>query len=379
MGKCKRVLRCYHCGAILQDKSPKESGYISNEKIKDLDASKVLYCDRCYDVMKSFNNSALDLQIDEDILRVLDDAVATDAIILWVIDLFAFNGALNPEIARKIKKLKVVVIGNKLDLMPFGTKKENLEAYVRERFGEYGIDPIAVRLLGNFNKVDYENLLGEMNEARRGHDVYLIGNSFSGKTTLINRMLKNYENKTNRVIRTVTYGDTNTKVLEIPLSRSSFLYELPGFSQRTSVDRKVEKDVAKFIIPHKQIKVTMRNLLVNDCIIIGSLGAFALVAGKPTGVKLYTAEGAENRKVPVKKAEQILVENIQRRTLRPVSDRYTTFLDFDIFEYTMEKDNQLHDIAIEGLGWISFKAQGQTIRVVAPKGASIKECLSKIR
>lgn len=379
MGKCRRMLRCYHCGAVLQDSNPKVSGYISNTKIKDLNATNVLYCDRCYEVMKSFNNSALDLQIDEDILRVLDDAIATDAIILWAIDLFAFNGALNPEIARKVSKLKVVVIGNKLDLMPFGTKKDNLEAYVKERFQEYGIDPIAVRLLGNFNKVDYDNLLSEMNEARRGHDVYLIGNSYSGKTTLINRMLKNYENKTNRVIRTVTYGDTNTKVLEIPLSRSSFLYELPGFSQRTSVDRKVEKEVTKFIIPHKQIKVSTKTLLANDAIAIGSLGGFALMSGKLTSVKFYSAEGVETKKMNVNKLESFFTENFQKRTIRPVSDRYSSYLDFDVFEYTMEKDNQLHDIAIEGLCWISFKAQGQIIRVIAPKGASIKECLSKIR
>ena len=45
----------------------------------------------------------------------------------------------------------------------------------------------------------------------------------------------------------------------------------------------------------------------------------------------------------------------------------------------MEKDNKLHDIAIEGLGWVTFKATGQTIRVIAPKGASIKESLSRIR
>ena len=82
MGKCQRVLRCYHCGSVLQTKDPKQKGYISVESVGgDLTTNRILYCDRCFDVIRSFNNSALDLQIDQDILRILDDAIATDATI----------------------------------------------------------------------------------------------------------------------------------------------------------------------------------------------------------------------------------------------------------------------------------------------------------
>ena len=189
MGKCKRVLRCYHCGSVLQTKDPKQKGYISQSEVGgDLTTNKILYCDRCFDVIRSFNNSALDLQIDQDILRILDDAIATDALIIWVIDLFAFNGALNPEIAKKVKKLKVVVVGNKLDLLPKG-KEKGITEYINERFEEFGIKPHAVRLLGNSNKIDMSDLLNQMNKARQGHDVYLIGNALSGKTTLIKKLL----------------------------------------------------------------------------------------------------------------------------------------------------------------------------------------------
>ena len=127
MGKCKRVLRCYHCGSVLQTKDPKEKGFITESKVGgDLTTNRILYCDRCFDVIHSFNNSALDLQIDQDILRVLDDAVATDALIVWVIDLFAFNGALNPEIAKKVKKLKVVVVTAPV-ISPINEENPNLQ------------------------------------------------------------------------------------------------------------------------------------------------------------------------------------------------------------------------------------------------------------
>ena len=68
-----------------------------------------------------------------------------------------------------------------------------------------------------------------------------------------------------------------------------------------------------------------------------------------------------------------------RRFARPVSERLVSFLDYDMFEYAMENDKKWHDIAIEGLGWLSFIAQGQMIRVRLPKGVALKESIAKIK
>ena len=50
-----------------------------------------------------------------------------------------------------------------------------------------------------------------------------------------------------------------------------------------------------------------------------------------------------------------------------------------MFEYELEDDDLRHDISVEGLGWISFVAKGQIIRVMFPKGAALKESLAKLR
>ena len=74
-----------------------------------------------------------------------------------------------------------------------------------------------------------------------------------------------------------------------------------------------------------------------------------------------------------------LKENNIRRSVRPVSERLVNFHDYDMFEYAMENDKKWHDIAIEGLGWLSFIALGQIIRVRLPKDVALKESLAKIR
>ena len=379
MGKCKRVLRCYHCGAILQCSNPDEKGYILPESLNRATPIQIIYCDKCFETMKAFNNSQLDQNVDQEVLKILDDAFATDAYIIWVVDLFSFNGTLNKEIADKVKKLNVSVIGTKRDLFPKSVKDASLVNYLIERFSAYGIKPNSVRLLGTANKVDPKELIDAVNKVRQGHDVYMIGNNASGKTSIINKALKGFENKTNRQIKTVKYPGTQVDVLEIPLSRSSFFYELPGISQDISVVTKLEKDVAKQILPKKDIKVSSHSMAPGDALMVGSIAAFEVIKGKSTGYKFYAAEGVETRKVSSKKLDDAIDENNIRRSVRPVSERLVNFHDYDVFEYAMENDKKWHDIAIEGLGWLSFIALGQIIRVRLPKDVAHKESLAKIR
>lgn len=379
MGKQSRVLRCYHCGAILQCENENEKGYIIPESLYRATPIQIIYCDRCFETMKAFNNSELEQKVDQEVLKILDDAFATDALIIWVVDLFSFNGTLNSEIAKKVKKLNVIVVGNKRDLFPLNVKDESLVEYLNTTFNAYGIKPKSVRLLGATNKIDSKELIDSVNTARKGHDVYMIGNSTSGKTSIINRAMKGFENKTSRQIKTITYPGTNVNVLEIPLSRSSFFYELPGISQTTSATGKLEKDVVRQIVPKKAVKLITRTMSAGDALMVGSLAAFEIIKGKTTNYRFYSAEGVETRKVQSKKLDDYINENNIRRFARPVSERLVSFLDYDMFEYAMENDKKWHDIAIEGLGWLSFIAQGQMIRVRLPKGVALKESIAKIK
>ena len=379
MGKVRRVMRCYCCGAVLQSKKKSEAGFIEKATLESEDAiNRVLYCHNCYEKMKAINTGMLEADADDEILKILNDAVATDALLIWVVDLFSFNGTLNPDVVKKAKKLNVVVLGTKYDLFPRRIKQETMCQFLKDRFNEVGIDPVSIRVFGNTENIKPEELLKRMDDLRKGHDVYMIGSLASGKTNIINRMLKGYTNKSKRTIATEEYPGTSVKVLEIPLSNSSFFYELPGFSLNTSVLGKVEKEVKSIIIPKKEIRMQKLVLNEGDAMCVGSLAAFTLVKGRATTFHFYGAEANEVRRVSEKKLDRFLRENVVKRTVRPVSERYSAFTDYDVFEYDMEKDGKEHDIAVTGLGWVRFEGRGQVVRVTCPRGVAIKETLSKI-
>ena len=128
MGKLRRVMRCYHCGAVLQSKNKNESGYIEKELLEAENAEQlVLYCRTCHDKMSVINAGMLGQDVDDEILKVLDDAVATDALILWVVDLFNFNGTLNPDVVKKVFDVLVPRYkerkGGYTQILKLGTRK----------------------------------------------------------------------------------------------------------------------------------------------------------------------------------------------------------------------------------------------------------------
>lgn len=168
-------------------------------------------------------------------------------------------------------------------------------------------------------------------------------------------------------------------MLEIPLSNSSFLYELPGFPLSTSVLSKVEKDVAKALLPRKSIKLTQRTLIKGDSILLGNLVQFSMIKGKPCLIKLYSADGVEVKKCKTNQVPEVQQENNRKRNIRPYSENITDFSDYDVFDYEMDNDGLLHDISIQGLGWFTVTARGQTFRIYFPKGVAVKEYLSKVR
>ena len=378
MANARRVIRCQSCGAILQADTKKEPGFIS-KAIFENGVPKIPYCNSCYEKMLSLNSSALDHETDKDILKILKDAVATDSLIVWIVDLFSFNGTLNPDVVKRVKKLNILVIGSKRDLMPSFATDEMLSRYLDERFAEVGINPIAIKLIGSEDAINIKEILELFAEYRKGRDVYLIGELNSGKTTFINKMLKDYKNNTRWQVKTELYPGTNSNVLEIPLTNSSFFYELPDLSNSTSVFSRVEAPVQKLITPKKEVVMTRKFIGDGSAICVGNLACLYVVKGHHTSIRVFTAEKVECKTLSNEKVDDFMLENLKKKHLKPVSERYRSFRDYDMFEYDLENDDLRHDIAIEGLCWFSMRGKGQTVRILLPKGAAIKESLSKIR
>lgn len=377
MANLSRVLRCNRCGKVLQCDNPNKDGYIREDVFK-YHGDRILYCEKCYEE-KMINASMLVSGINESVFHILEDAVASDALVIYVIDLTAFNGVIKNELIKKLKKINVLVIANKRDLLPEKVKEETIKDFVMERFKVSGITPKDMIVVSASKGYKIDQLKASMEELRNKRDVYMIGSEICGKTTIINKLLMNYENKTRRTIQRITYPGTNLRILSIPLDNSSNLYELPGFNLNDSVLGIVEKQLAnKYIIPKEPFKPRKFKLGKDESLIVGGLAAFTNKSNNNFEIQAYFSNQIELKKVSESKLEMFIKTNLIKRELRPVSDRLQTFENFDLYQYDLDVDDNKHEIGIKGLGWISFKPKGQKIYVMLPRNAHLMEGKSRV-
>ena len=93
----------------------------------------VLFCNRCYQKQK-YNFSDHEISCSSDYLSMLKDAAATDALIVFVVDLFSFETSFPMDLMRVIQGNRILVLANKRDLLPKNANDEVLKEYVAHRF-----------------------------------------------------------------------------------------------------------------------------------------------------------------------------------------------------------------------------------------------------
>ena len=376
MGEIRRVLRCYKCGTILQDEKVNDKGYISSEILNN-HKSEILMCNDCFDKL-IFNPGPVLDDIDEDFYSIIDDARATDSLIVLVLDLFSFEGFASQRFRNSIDSSNVLVVGNKRDLLPKEIDDEVLKEHIRHRLrNTCNLNVQEIILTSSIENYNIDILLERINSLRARHDVYILGFPNSGKTSLVNCLLKHYQNKTTRVISTIDYPGTKIRVFEVPLDRTSNLYDIPGMSSHNSIQDVVEPTIVNQLLFKKPVSIKSATLSQGNAIAIGGLAKIELIKGSKTNVKMFVSEKIELKTIRSKDTDEVFYNMIEKKIIKPVSKYLTSYEVFDMYDVKVDQDGE-RDIGILGLGWISFKGNNQTFRVSVPKGVYIYTSRAKV-
>ena len=376
MGEIRRVLRCYKCGTILQDEKVNDKGYISSDILNN-HKSEILMCNDCFDKL-IFNPGPVLDDIDEDFYSIIDDARATDSLIVLVLDLFSFEGFASQRFRNSIDSSNVLVVGNKRDLLPKEIDDEVLKEHIRHRLrNTCNLNVQEIILTSSIENYNIDILLERINSLRARHDVYILGFPNSGKTSLVNCLLKHYQNKTTRVISTIDYPGTKIRVFEVPLDRTSNLYDIPGMSSHNSIQDVVEPTIVNQLLFKKPVSIKNATLSQGNAIAIGGLAKIELIKGSKTNVKMFVSEKIELKTIRSKDTDEVFYNMIEKKIIKPVSKYLTSYEVFDMYDVKVDQDGE-RDIGILGLGWISFKGNNQTFRVSVPKGVYIYTSRAKV-
>ena len=86
---------------------------------------------------------------------------------------------------------------------------------------------------------------------------------------------------------------------------------------------------------------------------------------------------AEQEAAAKKNSDVRFIKMIEKKNIKPTLTKTKSIYDFDVYEVDIDEIGE-RDIGIQGLGWVTFKAEDQAFRIFVPKGVSIYTTSTKV-
>ena len=300
------MIKCLGCGVELQDTNPDKDGYV-------IDIEKRL-CERCF-IIKNYGQSKLIKKTNVDYMRIIDNIRDND-IVVYVSSLLT----LNLDYLNKFKQ--VILVLTKRDVLPKSVKDSKIIKYVKDKYKNI-IDVVTISAYKKYHLDELYNKLLKYKDK----NIYFVGITNSGKSTLINEMNKSYSKK-NGNITTSNYPSTTLDVVPVKVGELR-IKDTPGIVIEDSIINTLDNKGIKKINSKKEIKPITIQINGKGAILIDELVRIEYDT-KISSMTLYLSNNLK-------------VDNINLNNPR-LKDKYIT-------EYKL-KDKE--DLVIEDIGFIKF-------------------------
>ena len=312
--------KCLGCGVTLQDANLLQEGYTTSLE-NDL-------CQRCFR-MKNYGEYQVVTKSNEEYLDILKDVALTKDLVLYVTDLL--NLEKDIEEIRNLIPNKMILVLNKIDVLPKSVKEEKLINYLKSMNINFE-EVIVISANKNYN-IDY--LLKRIKYHQTSKNVYVVGHTNAGKSSLINKLIKNYSDNTQELTMS-PLPSTTLNMVTIEINDHLTLIDTPGLVESGSILNQVDEKMMKKISPKKEIKPRTYQIRKGQSIVIEDLVRIDYVEGEKNSFTLFISNDLKVKR---------LLNLFNNEELK----------DKNKITYNMKYDE---DLVISGLGFIKIVNKG---------------------
>lgn len=311
--------KCLGCGVELQDENMLLDGYTVNLE-NDL-------CQRCFR-LKNYGEYQATTKTNEEYQQILEAVGKTKDLVVYVTDVLNVEQDLYD--IRKFLPNKILLVLNKRDVIPKSVKDEKLIQYFKDKYDFFN-DIVVVSCEKNMN---IDHLLNRIKFFQVTKQVYVVGHTNAGKSSLINKLIKNYSDS-KQELTISPLPSTTLNLINIEINDYLTIIDTPGLIDEGSITNYVDNELLKIITPKKEIKTKTYQLRRGQSIIIGDLVRIDYVDGEKNSFSLYISNDIKTKRIISSRHDDL--KNLAKRTYQ---------LPFN------------QDIVIKGLGFIKVVNRG---------------------
>ena len=228
--------KCLGCGAELQNVNPALDGYVEDMNFQ--------ICHRCF-IIKNYGQNKSITKTNIDYMQIINNIRDND-IVVYVSSLLT----VNLDYIDKFKNVLLVL--TKRDILPKSVKDGKIINYIRKKYDNVK-DVIVVSAYKKYNLDCLYNKLKEY----KNRNIYFVGITNSGKSTLLNELIKSY-NGLDGNITTSNFPSTTLGIVEVSVGELT-IKDTPGIVIENSIVNYLDNKCIKKVNTKKEIKpITMQ-------------------------------------------------------------------------------------------------------------------------
>lgn len=260
-------------------------------------------CERCFR-LKNYGEYKIVEQNNQEYLTILNN-INKDSLVLYVTSLLN----LNIDYLNKFKN--VILVLTKKDILPKSVKDEKLIEYIKNM----NIKVLDIEVISSIKNYNLDKLMNKIKKHQTDSFVYVVGSTNSGKSTLINKIIKNYSDK-DIDITTSLYPNTTLDKIEINIDENLTIIDTPGLVDYTSFAHNIDVKLLKRITPKKEIKPRVYQLKEKGSILIDNYVRIDYETTIPNSMVIYIANninisiaGKDNQKLKELKQQELYLKD----------------------------------------------------------------------
>lgn len=277
-----REWRCIGCGGPLQN-TDKDAPFYTPKPYED---DVPMYCERCYKI-RHYGQIKPSFVSESVILETLKSIEERPGIMVLIVDGLDFFGSMHPFFNELSVLKRTLLIVNKMDVIPKSVNRAHLKANYAAYAKKSGLHVEEILLVSAAKKSAIDEMVETIRLLSNGQDVFLMGVSNVGKSSLLNALLASFDGINNRV--TTSFEANITQGL-IPFKLKSYtLYDTPGFAFKGSYRYYLSGESLRKVMPLKEIKQRVYQQLSHRVFYLAGLFYIAFDASSDATMITYFA------------------------------------------------------------------------------------------